>query len=292
MIRPDTNHRLARSAGVASVLVALTLVSLKLWAFFATGSLAVAGSLVDSALDAIMSLLGLWAILYAAKPPDDDHAFGHNSAEDLAALAQALFLTVSACAIGLSAVRRLLSDNPTQLQAQGAGMVVMSVSITLTICLVLWQRYVGRKTGNKVVQADALHYLSDLLPNIAAIVALWASAHFGVGHIDSVIALMTAAILIHGARRIGKGAWDALMDRSADPDLVAKIEDIAGNWPGVDGYHDLKTRTSGARVFVNLHVEIDGSLSLYDAHEIGAGLRHAILEACPQADVIIHKDPA
>jgi ferrous-iron efflux pump FieF len=92
------------------------------------------------------------------------------------------------------------------------------------------------------------------------------------------------------AVRIGKGAWDALMDRAADPATLAGIAKIARDWPGVRGFHDLKTRTAGSRVFVHLHIELDGDQPLREAHEIGAGLRRAILAAYPQTDVIIHKD--
>ena len=280
------------SAGVASVSVALILVALKLWALGMTSSLSVAASLADSALDLMMSLGGLMAILYAARPADEDHAFGHTSVEDLAALAQSVFILVSGGVIAWSAVRRLMSDAPTELAAQGPGMAVMALSILLTLALVLWQRRVATRTGNRVVAADSLHYMSDLIPNIGAIAALWMSRQFGFGAVDNVVALATAAILVVGSLRIGKGAWDALMDRRADPALIEGIGKIAADWPGVRGYHDLKTRTAGSVVFVNIHIELDGDQSLRTAHGIGAGLRRKIIETYPQCDVIVHKDVA
>jgi ferrous-iron efflux pump FieF len=157
---------------------------------------------------------------------------------------------------------------------------------------VLWQGRVARRTGNRVVAADRLHYLGDLVPNLGALLSLAVSARFGLGAVDSVVALGAAGMLAVGALRIGAGAWDALMDRRADPRIIEGIGAIARDWPGVHGFHDLKTRTAGSRVFVNLHIELDGDLPLCDAHEIGAGLRRAILQAYPQADVIIHKDVA
>ncbi len=284
--------RLNLSAAFASVCVAGVLVALKLWAYGATGALSVAASLADSAMDLMVSLGAAGAILYAAKPADEDHAFGHTSAEDLAALGQALFILISAGVITWAAVARLYAPVAGTLQAEGRGMVVMAVSVVLTCALVLWQGRVARRTGNRVVQADRLHYLGDLLPNIGAIASLWASKQFGLGQIDSVVALGAAGMLAMGAVRIGRAAWDALMDRRADPAIVAGIGKIAGGWPGVHGYHDLKTRTAGSRVFVNLHIELDGDQTLREAHDIGAGLRRAILAAYPQTDVIIHKDVA
>jgi ferrous-iron efflux pump FieF len=237
-----------------------------------------------------MSLGAAAAIIYAARPADEDHAFGHTSAEDLAALAQSAFILVSASAIGWTAIRRLQADTPHQLASEGRGLVVMVISIVLTLGLVWWQGRVARATGSKVVAADRLHYLGDLLPSIGAIAALWISGRYGIGSVDAVVALAAAAVMVIGALHIGRDAWDALMDRTADPRIVEGIGRIAADWPGVRGYHDLKTRTAGSRVFVNLHIELDGDQSLRQAHDIGASLRRAILAAYPQTDVIIHKD--
>lgn len=284
--------KLNLSAGLASVVVAGLLVAMKLWALGETGALSVAASLADSAMDLMVSLGAMAALIYAAKPADEDHAFGHSSAEDLAALGQAFFVLISAVVIGWAAIARLLTPDVPHLTGQGRGMIVMAASVVLTLGLVWWQGRVAKQTGSRVVAADRLHYLGDLLPNIGAIVSLWASSRFGLATIDSIVALAAAGLLTIGAVRIGKGAWDALMDRTADPSVVAGIIKIATNWPGVHGFHDLKTRTAGSRVFVNLHIELDGEQSLQAAHGIGAGLRRAILAAYPQTDVIIHKDVA
>ena len=289
---PPAHQRLVLSAGIASVGVAALLVTVKLWALGATTSLAVAASLADSAMDLMTSLAALAGIFYAAKPADEDHPFGHTSAEDLTALGQALFILISAGAIAATAIVRLLSPAPPPLESQGTGIAVMVFSILLTGLLVLWQGQVARITGNRIVASDRLHYLGDLVPNIGAIAALWASRSFGMVALDSIIALGTAGLLVLGALRIGKGAWDALMDRQADQSVIDGIADIARDWPGVHGFHDLKTRSAGSRIFVNLHIELDGDQSLRDAHDIGATLRRAILARYPQADVIIHKDVA
>lgn len=286
-----SDNRLNLSAGVFSVAVASVLVLAKLWALSETGALSVAATLADSGLDLMMSLGGLAAIAYAAKPADEDHAFGHTSAEDLAALAQSLFIIVSAAVIAAAAIFRLLQTDVPLPRQEAKGMAVVAFSIVVTLGLVAWQRRVARKTGNRVVEADSLHYIGDLIPNIGAMVALFASARFGLGHIDSIVALGAAAFLAVSAARIGKQAWDALMDRRADPEMIAGISAIAASFDGVHGFHDLKTRRAGSRVFVNLHIELDGDQTLRDAHAIGAALRRAITAAYPQADVLIHKDP-
>lgn len=290
MQQNDTSLNL--SAGLLSVSVALILVIAKLWALGTTHSLAVAASLADSAMDLMVSLGAMAAIIYAAKPADEDHAFGHTSVEDLAAMGQSIFILISAGVIATAAVQRLFSNDPTALSDETGGILVMVLSIGLTLGLVLWQGHVAKKTGNKVVAADRLHYLGDLLPNLGAIASLWASSAFGLTSVDSVVAIGAAAMLALGAVRIGVNAWHALMDRRADPLIIQGIESIARDWPGVRGFHDIKTRTAGSRVFIQIHIELDGDLPLRQAHDIGAGLRRAILSAYPQADVIVHKDVA
>lgn len=286
------DRRLNLSAGAASVTVASLLIVAKLWALSATGSLSIAASLADSVMDVLVALGGLVAIWYAARPPDADHTFGHSAAEDLAALGQSVFLLISAGVIAVSAARRLWAPAPAELSSEEIGFAVMGLSIALTVALLVWQRYVARRTGSKVVAADSLHYLSDLIPNLGAIAALIAASAFDFHRLDSVVALGAAGILCIGALRIGKSAWDALMDRSAPEDLIRDIESIARHHPGVWGFHDLKTRMSGSKPFINLHIEVDGELKLKDAHDISASLKRRILDNHPSADVIIHKDVA
>lgn len=282
--------RLNISAGLVSVLVAIALVLMKLWALGQTGSLSVAASLADSALDLMISLGALAATIYAAKPADEDHAFGHTSVEDLASLAQSIFILISAGVIATSALRRLWVPDRMSIGAEQEGMLVMAVSIGLTAGLVLWQGYVARRTGSRVVAADRLHYMGDMLPALGAILSLWAAQRFGLTSIDSVVALAAAAFMALSALSIGKSAWDALMDRRADPSVIEGMATIVRGWPGVYGYHDLKTRTAGSRTFVNLHIELDGEQTLREAHAIGAALRRALIEAYPTSDIIIHKD--
>lgn len=282
-------HRLNFFAGAASVAVAVILVAAKGWAWAATGALSVAASLVDSALDLLTSLANLAAILYAAKPADEDHRFGHHSIEDIAAMAQAVIVAGAAVTLAWHGIVRLVTPKP--LAAEAAGIVVMLFSIVLTMVLVWWQRWVSVQTGSKVVAADSLHYLSDLLPSLGGVIALAASALLGVAQLDSAISLVAAVILLRGAWRIGGDAFAALMDREAPKEVEAKISATVMQFPEIAGFHDLKTRVSGTRTFIQMHIELDGDLSLREAHDVGARLRLAILREVPRSEVIVHKDP-
>lgn len=287
----QTSNRLKLSAGLASSVLALVLVGIKLWALSETGALSIGASLADSALDLMMSLASLAAIAYAMRPADDDHAFGHSSAEDLTALGQALFILVSAGVIGAAAVGRLVTGQTDVIQDTQRGILAMLASIVLTAALVAWQRFVARKTQSKVVEADSLHYVGDLIPALGAIVSLVAAGSFQIYSIDSIVALGAALFMALAAVRIFMKAWNALMDGVADPAIVEDIRARILAWPGVYGCHDLKTRTAGSVIFVNVHIELDGKQSLSDAHAIGAALRRAIIEAHPNVDIIMHQDP-
>ena len=158
-LKPDT--RLNLSAGLLSVSVALILVIAKLWAYSQTGSLSIAATLADSGLDLMMSLGGLIAIAYAAKPADDDHNFGHTSAEDLAALGQSIFIVISAIVIATAAILRLLSDNVTLPQREASGIAVIAFSIVLTLGLVLWQRRGAKHRGPRRRPAFGIRCTAD-----------------------------------------------------------------------------------------------------------------------------------
>lgn len=282
--------RLNISAAVASVTTGTVLVILKLWALWETGALAIAASLTDSAMDLMMSAVGLVAIIYAARPADADHAFGHDSVEDLTSLGQAVFIFGSACIILWAAIARLMSPDHTPIKSEGLGIAIMAISAVITMALVLWQRHVARTTGNKVVAADMLHYVGDLIPTIGAIVALIAAGTFGFTSVDSIFAIAAAVFMLYGAGKIAGSGWHALMDRSASDEVLDGINAIAAATDGVRGFHDLKTRTSGARLFVQIHVELEGEQSLRNAHAIAATLKRNIVGAYPYADVIVHMD--
>lgn len=295
--RPPAGHdrqawrdRLNRRAGLASIAVALVLVVLKTWAFVETGALSIAAALADSVLDLIVSSAGLVGILYAAKPPDEDHSFGHSSVEDIVALGQSVLVTAAAAAIAIGAIGRF--GTPVALVQPGIGLWVMAASIVLTIALVVFQGRVAARTGSRIVAADRLHYLGDLLPSLGAIAALVASSALGIHWLDPVVALVAAAALVRAAHGIGLSAWNALMDRHADPAHLAEISGLLDGYPGLRGHHDLRTRTSGTRVFIQVHIELDGDQTLAEAHAIAAALKRDLIATIPEADVIIHMDPA
>jgi ferrous-iron efflux pump FieF len=276
-------------ATYASVVLAVGLTLAKLFAWSATGSVSILASLVDSALDAGASLITLLAVRLALKPADEGHRFGHGKSEALAGLAQALLIIGSACFVAVTAIDRL--RHPAPLAAVPLGVAIMALSIALTLLLVFYQRSVIRETGSTAIRADALHYAGDLATNAATLLAL-GLAQFGQAKLDPIFGLAIAACTLYGALRIGWDAFQVLMDHELPAAIQERVRSIALGHAQVAGVHDLRTRQSGATTLIQFHLEMDGGLSLLDAHRITDEVETAIQAAFPGADVVIHQDPA
>jgi ferrous-iron efflux pump FieF len=298
----DTNHaatrltaeaeavRLLHRATAASVAVALILIVAKLAAFMLTDSVAILSTLVDSLLDALASLLNLFAVRHALQPADREHRFGHGKAEALAGLGQAGFIAGSAVFLLFEAGRRLIS--PQLVAAESVGIGVMALSIVLTLALVTYQRMVIRQTKSVAITADSLHYKGDLLVNAAVIVSLTAGATLGWTWLDPAFAIAIAGYIAYCAWLILREVLNVLMDRELPDDERSQIRTIAMAHPEVRALHDLRTRRSGMMTFIQFHLELDGAIKLTRAHEISDQVEAEILAAFPGAEVIIHQDPA
>lgn len=281
--------RLMRYATYASVTTAVILIAVKLVAWIYTDSVSLLTSLMDSVLDAIASMINLLAVRHALTPADREHRFGHGKAEALAALGQATFISGSALFILFIAVQRLLA--PVTLAYTGLGIGVLIFSIAATFVLTRFQAYVVRKTGSVAIQADSLHYVGDLLMNGSIIVALLLVAQLGWAWADPVFGIGIAAYILINAWRIAREALNVLMDRELPDEERAKIRQIVTAHPSVIGMHDLRTRTSGRDTFIQIHLELEGTLSLLDTHRISDEVEASLHEAFPGAEVLIHQDP-
>lgn len=288
-VSSSEHARLTSRAAAFSVAVALTLIVLKGWAWFASGSVAMLASLADSSLDLLASLILLLAVRYAATPPDHDHRFGHGKAEAFAGVIQSGVVGVSALFIGVEAVRRLLDPAPVTHGTQ--SIAVMVVSIVLTAGLISYQSYAARRTGSVATRADRLHYAGDIGANFAVIIGIAAGAFYGALWADPIAALLVAAWLAWGAVKIWREAADHLLDREVPDQTRARIRALAEADARILLVHDLRTRTSGPYLHIQFHVELDPDLSLQAAHTIVVAAEERIRAEFPTADIIIHPDP-
>lgn len=280
--------RLLRRASGAALAVALFLALSKAVAWWLSGSVSLLAGLTDSLLDGAASLINLLAVHYSLRPADDDHRYGHGKAEALAGLGQAAFIGVSALLVGAQGVDRLLHPQP--LGAPLVGIVVIVVSLLLTAALLAYQRHVVRLTGSTAIRADSLHYRSDLLLNLSILLAL-VLASYGWARLDAVFGIAIAFYILWSAASILREAAAVLMDTELSPEIGEDMQRLARTVPGVLGCHDLRTRISGTRWFVQLHLELPGELSLSRAHALCDEVEAAIKAHYPRAEVLVHADP-
>ncbi len=280
---------LMRLATTAAIGVAILLVAAKTVAYFETHSVALLSSLADSALDVLASGLNLLAVRQALVPADAQHRFGHGKAEPLSALAQGAFIAGSAVLVGVEAASRFGTPDPVA--AGDLGIAVMVFSTVATIALVAFQRYVIKRSGSMAISADSLHYTGDLLLNISVIAALFLATRFGVAWADPLFGIGIAVFLLVNAFRIGFAAVEALMDRELPEADRQKIMAVARHHPRVRNVHELRTRSSGLHQFIQMHIVLDRTLSLLEAHRIADEVEAAVQADFPNADIIIHEDP-
>jgi ferrous-iron efflux pump FieF len=280
---------LARRAALASVACAILLGSLKAWAAWRTGSVAVMASLADSVLDLVASLVTLGGVHVAALPADDDHRFGHGKAEALAALFQVVVIAVSAILILWRAGERLVSSQTSTDAEYGIG--VSLVAIVVTLALTSYQRSVIRRTGSVAIGADRVHYQSDLFLNGAVIVALALESYAGIAGADAVFGIAIGFWLLYGAWRASVEAIDQLMDKEWPEEQRQRFVEVAGRHPELIGLHDLRTRTSGSRDFVQFHIWMDPHMTILESHDVVERLEKELAEEFPGIEVLIHVDP-
>ncbi|WP_010413218.1 cation diffusion facilitator family transporter [Citromicrobium sp. JLT1363] len=280
---------LGRSAAFASIVTALFLVGLKLWAVWQTESMALLGSLADSALDLIASLATLTGVIIAARPADRTHRFGHGKAEALAAIFQVMLIALSAAGIAMQSAEALAEGQ--RVAAAQEGIVVSMIAILATFALLAYQRFVIARTGSLAISTDHLHYQSDLLLNLAVIAALVLDRYVGLAGADPLFGLGIAGWLLWGAWRAGSEAIDHLMDREWPEEKRRRFVAVAARHPELSRLHDLRTRTSGGIDFVQFHVDLPGDYTVEQAHDIIERVEKDLHAEFPDAEVLIHIDP-
>lgn len=285
----DTSAGLNRSAAFASIAVALLLVGLKAWAALSTGSTAMLGSLADTVLDLIASLATLAGVWVAAQPADRHHRFGHGKAEAMAAMFQVTLISISALTLAFRAIEQFIAGARTE--AANDGIIVSGIAMAATLLLLAWQRYVIRKTNSLAISTDHVHYQSDILLNLAVIAALVLDQYLGIKGADPLFGLAIAAWLGYGAYGAAQEAFVQLMDREWPEEKRQAFVEVMARHPELRGVHDLRTRTSGNRDFVQFHVWIDPDMTIREAHRVMDEIEHKLLAEFPGVEILIHPDP-
>ncbi|MGY4674526.1 cation diffusion facilitator family transporter [Ursidibacter arcticus] len=277
-----------KRAATLAIVVASILILIKAFAWWKTGSMAILAAMTDSLVDLFASITNIVVLRFALQPADDNHTFGHGKAESLAALAQSAFITGSAAFLLLQGIQRL--TEPQFVQSSELGVVISLISIVLTAILVLYQRKVVKETGSPAIQADSLHYQTDLYMNAAILLAMLLNIN-GFIYADAIFAIGIALYILYNAGVMLWEAMQSLLDQALPQEEVDRIWTIALEHPRIISIHDVKTRRAGAVRFIQLHLELDDNLPLLIAHEITDSLEQKLLNAFPMSEVIIHQEP-
>ncbi len=281
------DNDLIKSASYASVLIAIIIMVIKSYGWVATESQSILASLIDSFLDITSSAINLIAIKIALRPPDDNHRFGHDKFQDLAIFSQSMFFFASCLFILFSSFYSLyLGHMPADIEL---GADIMYLCIFLTLLLVIYQSYVIKRTGSKIIAADKLHYFSDFLTNIAVVVSLYLSNKFW--YIDGLFGIAISLYIMRASYLLFRDSIRNLSDEEFNDSEREKILKIIRSFPEAKGVHEFKTRSAGSKPFIQFHLELDGNLSLLDAHVISDKVAKKLKVSFPNAEIIIHQDP-
>lgn len=280
--------KLVKRAANLAIAVAVVLILIKAFAWWQTGSISILAAMTDSVVDLFASLTNILVLRFALQPADENHAFGHGKAESLAAIAQSAFISGSAAFLLLQGLHKLTDPQP--LDGSELGIAVSLVSILFTAGLVWYQKRVVKITQSPAIQADSLHYQTDLLMNTAILVAMVLSL-CGFVYADALFAIGIALYIAINALKMLWEAVQILLDQALPQEEIDRIVEIATQHPQAIGIHDVLTRRSGAVRFIQLHLELDDHLTLLEAHDIADSLEQKILAAFPFSEVIIHQEP-
>ncbi len=279
------------SAARLSVLAAAFLIVLKTAAGLLTGSISVWASLLDSTMDVFASVINYVAVRAAARPADEDHAYGHGKAESLAGLFQTFVIAVSGLYLIWEAAARLIRPHPTRSEWIGIGTMLIAIGVSLA--LVARLRRVAHSTESLALRSDAVHYVTDVYTNGGALLALLIVALTGWTIVDPLISILIALYILWSAGGVGRESFDVLMDRRLPIDIDEQVADIVNRFrdQGVLGFHDLRTRRSGSQKFIDLHLEVERDKRLQEAHDLSVRVLRTIEAEIPRSRVQIHTDP-
>ena len=279
------------SAALYSVAVNLVLIAAKLTVGLMTGSLAILADAAHSFLDLSASIFAYAGIRTAEKPADEEHAFGHAKAENISSLIQMFLLGATCIAIVIESVRRLVVSSPVRVAWYSFVVVLGAVVVDVVV-----SRYLARVSrahgGSAALDADALHFTSDIWASIAVFIGLTLVATFGFHWADPLAGIAVAVIIGSTAIRQGRETTQVLLDAMPDRKTLAAIERILETDPQLHGYHALRARQAGKSVLLDVSVHVDGQLTLTKAHEVGHAVSERIRRELPVvSDAVIHVEP-
>ena len=278
-------------AALYSVAVNAVLIAAKLLVGLLTGSVAILADAAHSFLDLSASIFAYAGIRTAAKPADEDHAFGHAKAENISSLVQMFLLGATCIAIVIESVRRLVVAGTVHVAWY--SFVVVLAAMVIDIVVSRYLQSVSRSHGGSAaLDSDALHFASDLWASLAVLIGITLVAVFDFKLADPLAGIAVAIIIGTTAIEQGRRTTQVLLDAMPDRRTLDAIERILKTDPRLHGYHALRARQAGKHVLLDVSVHVDGSLSLAEAHEVGHAVSQRIQRELPVVtDAVVHVEP-
>jgi len=271
-----------------SVLAAIFLTTFKLVVGLVTGSLGILSEALHSGLDLVAAVITWFAVRLSDKPADKDHHYGHGKIENLSALIETLLLLITCVWIIYEALNRLISGE-THLEVTVWSYVVVVSSIIIDISRSRALKKMAIKHNSQALEADALHFSTDVWSSLVVLLGL-IGAQFGFFMADSIAALLVACIVIYVSYQLGKRSVNVLLDRV--PDSVSReIQDEMTRVDGIKSFHDLKVRSAGADIFVEVNIHVQAGMTTEEAHEIATAVEKQLSLKIPRAHVHVHIEP-
>jgi cation diffusion facilitator family transporter len=289
-------YREKQWAALTSLIAAIGLTSFKIVVGVLTGSLGILAEAAHSGLDMVAAILTLFAVRISGRPADHDHLYGHGKVENLSALAETFLLLMTCGWIVWEAIARL-RFHKTGIEVTWWSFAALLTSIVVDFSRSRLLSRTARKYNSQALEADALHFETDVWTSGVVIVGLiavkasqWYPRLAFLRNGDAVAALGVSALVVWVSWRLGSRTVDGLLD-SAPPGMEERIAAAVAAVPGVQNCHNIRLRYSGPVLFIDLHVLVDGQQTLLEAHRLTETIENVIQQMAPKADVTVHPEP-
>ncbi len=274
-----------------SIAAAIFTIGLKALAYLLTGSVGLLSDALESVVNLAGALLALTMLSLAARPPDEEHAYGHTKAEYFSSGVEGALITIAAISIGIAAVDRLLHPQP--IAQPGLGVAVSAVASAINLGTALVLRDASRRYHSITLEANAKHLLTDVLTSIAVLSGVLLVVVTGWLWLDPLIALVVAINIARMGVPLLKRSANGLLDAGLPEADVARVRQVLDRYAGSDGiqYHALRTRQAAARNFISVHILVPGRWSVQRGHRLLEHIEADIRSTIPNATVFTHLEP-
>lgn len=282
--------RSARSYAVLSIAAAICTILLKSFAYKLTGSVGLLSDAMESVVNLLAALVAFWMLSLAAKPPNDEHPYGHSKAEYFSSGAESVLIVIAAISIAITALPRLLHPEPIQQLGLGLGLSLIATAVNAGVAWILLKA--GRRLNSITLRADAHHLLTDVWTSAGVILGILLVQATGWLVLDPLIAMLVAVNIIWAGFRLLRESGSGLLDQAIPVAEQQQVKAILAGYAaqGIQ-FHALRTRVAGARRFISVHVLVPADWTVERGHNLCDQLEVEIAQKIPQTSVITHLEP-